>query len=153
MQEIVTFWQGSRLGPVRRLCLSSQVKLGYRVTVFSYGRIYDLPDGVAVADAEPILPRAFVNKIRLQPPHSIDWRTTIQLSDFFRMRLQHLGHGLWLDTDMYLLRPIEIDPAKPYFAWESFWHIGNSVLYLPPAHPIVAAYEKLMAQDVLFSNA
>jgi hypothetical protein len=30
--------------------------------------------------------------------------------------------------------------------------IGNSVLYLPPAHPIIAAYEALMAGDVLFSD-
>ena len=50
---------------------------------------------------------------------------------------------------MLLLKPIEIDPAKPYFAWERPRQLGNSVLYLPPDDPIVAAFEELMEQDEL----
>ena len=50
---------------------------------------------------------------------------------------------------MLLLKPIEIDPAKPYFAWERPRQLGNSVLYLPPDDPIVAAFEDLMEQDEL----
>jgi hypothetical protein len=48
-----------------------------------------------------------------------------------------------------LLRPVEIDPARPFFAWERRGRLGNSVLYLPPDHPIVIAFEKLMAQEDL----
>jgi hypothetical protein len=48
-----------------------------------------------------------------------------------------------------LLKPVEIDPAKPYFAWERPRQLGNSVLYLPPHDPIVRAFENLMAQDEL----
>jgi hypothetical protein len=48
-----------------------------------------------------------------------------------------------------LLRPVEIDPAKPYFAWERPRQLGNSVLYLPAGDPIVAAFEKLMLQQEL----
>ena len=44
---------------------------------------------------------------------------------------------------------VEIDPAKPYFAWERPRQLGNSVLYLPPDDPIVIAFEKLIAQDEL----
>ena len=50
---------------------------------------------------------------------------------------------------MLLLKPIEIDPAKPYFAWERRRQLGNSVLYLPPNDPIVAAFASLMQQDEL----
>jgi hypothetical protein len=57
--------------------------------------------------------------------------------------------GLWLDADVLLLRTIEIDPAKPYFAWERSRQLGNSVLYLPANDPIVAAFEALIAQDEL----
>ena len=42
------------------------------------------------------------------------------------------GAGLWLDADVLLLKPVEIDPAKPFFAWERPRQLGNSVLYLPP---------------------
>ena len=59
------------------------------------------------------------------------------------------GAGLWLDADVLLLKPVEIDPAKPYFAWERPRQLGNSVLYLPPNDPIVAAFEALMQQDEL----
>jgi hypothetical protein len=65
------------------------------------------------------------------------------------MRLMAERAGLWLDADVLLLRPIEIDPAKPYFAWERLRQLGNSVLYLPADDPIVIAFEKLMAQDEL----
>src|ERR1700748_3964632 len=56
---------------------------------------------------------------------------------------------LWLDADVLLLKPIEIDPAKPYFAWERPRQLGNSVLYLPPDDSIVRAFEALMEQDEL----
>jgi hypothetical protein len=48
-----------------------------------------------------------------------------------------------------LLKPVEIDPAKPYFAWERRRQLGNSVLYLPPRSSIVTAFEDLMEQEEL----
>src|SRR6266852_11511 len=109
-----------------------------------------LPDGVGNAEAEAILPHVFSEKLRPPQPDG-SWRdwTTLQFSDFFRMRLMAQRAGLWLDADVLLLKPVEIDPAKPYFAWERPRQLGNSVLYLPPNDPIVAAFEKLMAQDEL----
>src|SRR5260370_41902246 len=59
------------------------------------------------------------------------------------------GAGLWLDADVLLLNPVEVAPAEPYFAWERRRQLGNSVLYLPPHDPIVAAFEDLMEQDEL----
>ncbi len=56
---------------------------------------------------------------------------------------------MWLDADVLLLKSVEIDPAKPYFAWERPRQLGNSVLYLPPGDPIVLAFEGLMKQDEL----
>ena len=97
-----------------------------------------------------MLPRSFSEKLR---PAQADgsWRdwTTLQFSDFFRMRLMARRAGLWLDADVLLLKRIEIDPAKPFFAWERPRQIGNSVLYLPPDDPIVRAFEGLMEQEEL----
>jgi hypothetical protein len=147
--DVVTFWHG-QLDKLRLLCLRSQVAAGHKVTVYSFDPLAGLPDGVGNAEAEPILPRAFAERIRpLQPDGSWrDW-TLLQFSDFFRMRLMAANAGLWLDADVLLLKPVEIDPAKPYFAWERPRQLGNSVLYLPPADPIVAAFEALMQQDEL----
>ena len=147
--DIVTFWHGP-LDPLRILCLKSQVAAGHKVNVYSFEPLAQLPAGVGNAGAEAILPRAFAERLRPTGAGGVwrDW-TTLQYSDFFRMRLMAQNAGLWLDADVLLLKPVEIDPAKPYFAWERPRQIGNSVLYLPSGDPIVAAFTALMQQDEL----
>jgi hypothetical protein len=147
--EIVTFWHGP-LDALRRTCLRSQVAAGHQVTVYSFEPLAGLPAGVGNAEAEAILTHAFAERLRPTGPDGVwrDW-TTLQFSDFFRMRLMARGAGLWLDADVLLLKPVEIDPAKPYFAWERPRQLGNSVLYLPAGDPIVAAFASLMQQDEL----
>jgi hypothetical protein len=150
--DVVTFWHGP-LDGLRRTCLRSQVAAGHKVTVYSFEPLGQLPDGVGNAEAEAILPHAFAERLR---PTSADgvWRdwTTLQFSDFFRMRLMARGAGLWLDADVLLRKPVRFDPAKPYFAWERPRQLGNSVLYLPPGDPIVAAFEALMQEDDLMPD-
>jgi hypothetical protein len=147
--EIVTFWHGP-LDALRLTCLRSQVAAGHKVTVYSFDPLAGLPAGVGNAEAEAILPHAFSERLRPPEPDG-SWRdwTTLQFSDFFRMRLMADGAGLWLDADVLLLRPVEIDPTKPYFAWERPRQLGNSVLYLPAGDPIVAAFDKLILQQEL----
>ena len=147
--DIVTFWHGP-LDRLRRLCLRSQVAAGHKVTIYSFDPIAQLPDDIANAEAEAILPHSFAERLRPARPDGV-WidRTMLQFSDFFRMRLMAKSTGLWLDADVLLLKPVEIDPAKPYFAWEQPRQLGNSVLYLPANDPIVAAFEALMAQEEL----
>jgi hypothetical protein len=147
--DVVTFWHGP-LDALRRTCLRSQVAAGHKVTVYSFEPIGQLPDGVGNAEAEAILPHSFSEKLRPAQPDG-SWRdwTILQFSDFFRMRLMAHGAGLWLDADVLLLKPVEIDAAKPFFAWERPRQLGNSVLYLPADHPIVVAFEELMEQEEL----
>src|ERR1700712_84617 len=147
--DVVPFWHGP-LDPLRQTCLRSQVAAGHQVTVYSFEPLAGLPDGVGNAEAEAILPHSFAEKLRPTGPDGVwrDW-TTLQFSDFFRMRLMARNAGLWLDADVLLLKPGEVDPAKPYFAWERPRQLGNSVLYLPSDHPIVAAFEDLMEQEEL----
>jgi hypothetical protein len=149
LPDVVTFWHGP-MDQLRQTCLRSQLAAGHKVTVYSFAPIPGLPEGVGNAGAEAILPHAFSERLRpAQPDGSwCDW-TTLQFSDFFRMRLMTQRAGLWLDADTLLLRPVRIDPAKPCFAWERPRQLGNSVLYLPPDNPIVVAFEKLMAQEEL----
>ena len=149
LPEIVTFWHGP-MDALRQTCLRSQVKAGHKVTVYSFDAIPGLPAGIDNAEAEAILPHAFSERLRPPQPDG-SWRdwTTLQFSDFFRMKLMAKGAGLWLDADVLLLKPVEPDPAKPYFAWERARQIGNSVLYLPTEHGIVRAFEALMKQDEL----
>ena len=118
LPDVATFWHGP-LDRLRQTCLRSQVAAGHKVTVYSFDPIPGLPDGVANAGAEAILPHAFSERLRPPQPDG-SWRdwTTLQFSDFFRMRLMAERAGLWLDADVLLLKPVEIDPIKPLFAWE-----------------------------------
>jgi hypothetical protein len=151
LPDVVTFWHGP-LDRLRQTCLRSQLAAGHKVTVYCFDSVPGLPEGVATADAEAILPHAFSERLRPPEPDG-SWRdwTTLQYSDFFRVRLMRERAGLWLDADVLLLKPVEFDPARPFFAWERPRprQIGNSVLYLPPGDPIVTAYENLMMQDEL----
>src|SRR5260370_29200644 len=149
LPDVVTFWHGP-LDALRLTCLRSQVAVGHKVTVYSFEPLGQLPDGVGNAEARAILPRSFAEKLRPTGPDGV-WRdlTTLQFSDFFRMRLMAQSAGLWLDGDVLLLKPVEIDPGKPFFAWERPRQLGNSVLYLPSGDPIVAAFASLMRQDEL----
>ena len=149
LPEIVTFWHGP-MDALRQTCLRSQLAAGHKVTVYSFDTIPGLPAGVGNSDAEAILPHAFSERLRPPQPDG-SWRdwTTLQFSDFFRMKLMAKSAGLWLDADVLLLKPATIDPAKPYFAWERPRQLGNSVIYLPPGHGIVTAFEDLMEQEEL----
>ena len=150
--DVVTFWHGP-LDALRLTCLRSQVAAGHKVTVYSFDSLAGLPDGVGNADAEAILPHAFAERLRPIGADGVwrDW-TTLQFSDFFRIRLMALSAGLWLDADVLLLKPVEIDPAKPYFAWERPRQLGNSVLYLPLGDPIIGEFDQLLQQDELMPN-
>ena len=152
LPDIVTFWHGP-MDALRQTCLRSQLAAGHKVTVYSFDTIPGLPAGIENADAEAILPHAFSERLRPPQPDG-SWRdwTTLQFSDFFRMKLMAKNLGLWLDADVLLLKPVAIDPAKPYFAWERPRQLGNSVIYLPPAHGIVSAFEELMEQEELTPN-
>src|ERR1700720_2118882 len=147
--EVVTFWHGP-LDALRLTCRRSEGPAGHKVTVYSFEPLGPLPDGVGNAEAEAILPHVFSERLRPPQPDG-SWRdwTILQFSDFFRMRLMAENAGLWLDADVLLLKPVELDVARPYFAWERPRQLGNSVLYLPPGDPIVAAFASLMQQDEL----
>ena len=149
LPDVVTFWHGP-LDRLRQTCLRSQVARrpqGHRLQLRSDRRI------CPTASAMPTPSRAAARLRRTAAPVQPDgsWRdwTMLQFSDFFRMRLMAQRAGLWLDADVLLLKPVEIDPAKPYFAWERPRQLGNSVLYLPPDDPIVTAFDQLMQQDEL----
>jgi hypothetical protein len=152
LPDIVTFWRGP-LDRLRQTCLRSQLAAGHKVTVYSFDPLPGLPDGIGNADAEAVLPYRFSERLRPPQPDG-SWRdwTTLQFSDFFRMRLMAQRAGVWLDADVLLLRPVEVDPVKPYFAWERSRQLGNSVLYLPPGDPIVGEFDELMDQEELTPN-
>ncbi|GAA5095394.1 hypothetical protein [Bartonella acomydis] len=140
--DICTFWYSGKLRLVDRLCLSSMVKTGQRVKLFSYNKeIENLPAGVELYAAESILPRSAI--YRLDPNFSDDKQscTIVQFSDFFRVMLMKYQQGVWLDTDVYLLKQFHPDTQKVWLARENAVRVGVSALYFPSDNPIIKVFE------------
>lgn len=74
-------------------------------------------------------------------------------SDLFRYELLNRFGGVYVDTDMECLRPIEplLDSVEAFAAWEAPDRLGNAILGFTPGHPAVAltlehAYGALQSQ-------
>lgn len=126
MLQCVTLWVGEGLGAVERACLRSVIRQGHRLTLYCYGELIGIPDGVEVQDASQILPASAVLRHRLG--------SVAPFSDWFRYQLLKRGLGTWIDTDMYLLRPLD-EQAEYLFGEERPEIINNAVLRLPINSP------------------
>lgn len=81
--DICTFWYSGQLRLVDRLCLSSMVKTGQRVKLFSYDKLENLPVGVELHEAESILPRSAIYRLDPNFSDGNPGCTIVQFSDFF----------------------------------------------------------------------
>jgi hypothetical protein len=151
--KIASLWHSGPLRNIERLCLASWIEAGAEVDLYTYGPVQGVPDGVRLCPGPAVLDDALL--ARLQPILRKDrqaWQPMMNFSDLFRVRLQALGAGLWLDGDVFLFRPFAHDPAKPYFAWEDHHRIGASVFYLPPDSPMVADYLRVLEDPDLWPH-
>jgi hypothetical protein len=129
LPEIVSFWTGAPLSFTEQLCLKSFADMGHPTTLYSYGQIEGVPDGVATADASAILPEpdAMVVHPRTGSP--------APFADRFRYHLLRKRPGvIWADTDAYCLRPFV--PTDGYFLGfcDRNNRIANNGVLALPAH-------------------
>ncbi|MDV2968641.1 hypothetical protein RZ532_21880 [Nitratireductor aquimarinus] len=142
--DICTFWFGSELRPVDRICLSSMVLAGYRVKLFSYGPVVGVPNGVELRDAEAILPQVTFKRLDPGYPKLASQISVVQYSDLFRVMLMKHGEGLWLDTDVYLVNRVNFDFSKPYLARENRSRLGVSAMYFPADHAVIHEFQNFI---------
>lgn len=130
LPTIVTFWYGP-LSWLERLCLSSFVRHGHKVELYTYEPVPNLPAGVTMRDASEILPRErlFFYKGR---------RTPGVFSDLFRLELIRQKRGVWTDADVYCVKPFRNLPDY-VFAYErppkkdgSGGSVNGAVINMPP---------------------
>lgn len=123
LQLIVnTVWIGNELGSVHAACLRSFIRHGHDVVLHSYGRPHDIPDGVRLFDASKLMKE---DEIVL---HKKTNSLTLA-SDRYRYRILREGMGLYVDCDMYCVRPFT--EADYTLGWHSHDTINNAVLNAP----------------------
>jgi hypothetical protein len=126
-ERVNMLWIGPALGPVERACMRSVLRQGHKVTLWTYGHVDEVPDGVETADAGSVLPEAAIVRHKNGSPSLF--------SNRFRYALQRRGAGAWLDADVYLLRPL---PEAPLLlALEDERWINPAVLRLPSDSPLL----------------
>ena len=139
-REVGTLWTGGRLSWFEQLCLKSFVDHGQPVTVFSYGEVQNLPEGVARRDA-----REIADEGALGPGAMADGGALF--TDYFRVQLIRKCSGMiWVDPDVYCLRPMDYD--GDYVLGHDLAggdRVGVSVLGLPVQSPILADLVGIMS--------
>lgn len=132
-RSVNSLWIGRNLGPVARACLASFVRHGHRTVLYCYDPPSDVPAGVTVADAASVIPSSRIFRHKKTTSYAL-------FSDLFRYELQRRNLGLWIDCDVYCVRPITLDRPN-IFGWENPHTINVAVLGLPPNSPVI---EKLV---------
>lgn len=116
LPTICSFWHGE-LTYLARICLASFVEKGHAVRLYAYEALEGVPRGVTVCDAGAIVSpeRMFFYK---------GSRTPAVFSDLFRLELMVRELGIWVDADVYCIKPYEGLPDY-VFGYENHPHWRN----------------------------
>lgn len=137
LPPIISFWHGP-LSWLEVLCITSFVRRGHRVLVYSYDAIEGLPDGAEWQDAAEVLPKERLVFYKGKGTPGV-------FSDHFRYAVLRAGLGVYADLDIYCVRPIE-GPPDYLFAWERPGSVNGAVLHIPADAPLledlIAIFEK-----------
>jgi len=123
-------WIGPELGPIHAACLCSFLCHGHRVVLHCYEPPKDTPKDIEIADAAKLLPAYRTIRYRRSGGLSL-------YSNLLRYEVLRAGLGLYVDCDVFCLRPIE--DADYIFGWETGKSINNAVLKMPADCPALAA--------------
>ena len=144
-----TFWAGRTISPFEAACISSFLARGYGYTVFSYDTMDNLPAGVKLRDAREITDepnaRRFLIKGRPNLSH---------FSDLFRYELFRRTDHIWVDTDMLLLRPLDLPSYDELIAKEDAVTVCGAIMRLDGRHPkldtLIARTEALRDRELVW---
>lgn len=129
LPTIVSFWHGP-LSWLEVMCINSFLRQGHPIAVYSFDPIENLPEGAQWRDAAEVLPR---EKLVFYKGNG----TPAVFSDWFRLELLKRSAGVYVDLDVYCLKPINIS-GEYLFAWETNKSINNAVLFVAPDAPLLS---------------
>ena len=130
LPPIGALWIGGSLTWLEQLCLKSFVAHGHETTLFTYGHVKGVPDGVQVRDGREIVDTDdFVKHARTE--------SVALFSDLFRFHMiKQIPGIIYVDTDVFCLRPLDIDEPN-LFGYEALGkknkgRLNGAILRLAP---------------------
>lgn len=142
LPRLNTLWVEGALTYVEQVCLRSAVELEHPVTLYTYHGVDGVPAGVEVRDGREVLPEHSLVKHRARDSWGVG-------ADLFRYELLRQGRGVWIDADVYLLRPLHIDGKPILFGWQRPRLINNAVLYAEADGVLLRGLADYLAQEHL----
>lgn len=125
-----TFWWGARLSPYEMVCLKSFSDRGYGVDLYTFDTGLEVPNGVVVCDASPLIERGRFFTYQSGTGKG----SPAAFANLFRYLLLAQKGGWWIDTDVICLSS-QIPNVREFFAWQNATQINSAVLYFEPDHP------------------
>ncbi|UXU75796.1 MULTISPECIES: hypothetical protein [unclassified Paracoccus (in: a-proteobacteria)] len=128
--DIASLWIGDRLGDIELASIASFLRQGHDFTLYSYGPVANVPEGVRLEDARQILPGDQILRY---------WRNGNPAlhADVFRYAMIARTGAIWVDLDVIALRPFRF-PGPWVFGYEDAEQVNNAVLGLPADSPMLA---------------
>lgn len=106
MSTVQMLWVEGPLSTVERLAMVSFLKNGHPVHLYTYGEIPNIPEGVERRDARDVVTQQEMDKLAHAPG---------VFSDVFRYKLLLDRGGIYCDTDVVCVRPLDFAPKKQQF--------------------------------------
>lgn len=126
-----TFWHGNPLGFIENLSLSSFIKSGFRVDLYSFAQV-QVPDGVNLRSAEEVIDRS---KLFANPVEKYSYAA---FSNIFRYALLDAHEIIWIDSDV-LCWDWQLPHRKYIFGFEDeIGTINGAVLGAPKGSELLA---------------
>lgn len=127
--DINCMWIGPHIPQLEQACLLAMLKHGHKVNLFTYAKPDNVSSGINVYDAREILPEECIFRHQKTGSPSLT-------ADMFRYQMLRKSLGIWLDTDVLLLQPLQITKQQVY-GLQSHDFANNAVLYLPSGSPVL----------------
>ncbi|TCB49812.1 galactosyltransferase Lgt5 [Acinetobacter sp. ANC 4779] len=121
---IHALWIGNKLGAISSSCLRSFVMRGHKVQLHTYADVEDIPEGVTKVDANKIISEDKIIKHNETGSYAL-------FSDIFRYELMRKVDGIYVDCDVYCLKPLTIPEHGYLLGFEDDNWINGAVLRIP----------------------
>jgi len=129
LATVGSLWVGGPLGFVQRLCLTSFVYYGHKVSLYVYDMDMSVPSGVNKIDASTIVPQDKIFTYHGQ---------YAGFSDYFRYKMIQLTGTMWVDADTLCLTDKFFEEDEFVFIRESDYLIAGGILKMPQDHRLTA---------------
>ena len=123
MVDTHMLWVRGNLSAVERLCVESFVRQDFKVILWTYGGLDNCPEGAQLRDAREILSES---EIFLNRQGSL-----AGFSDYFRYAVLSKIGGLYVDTDVYALKPAHMMQTQKYLVSERVPNVPHQVKINP----------------------